>query len=92
MEMLANSRSKLERRRGVPMLRSHPGAEDPRVQDLAEWSPPQPSTQHLCAKVQSGPLVHLSKLKFRQISCPVVVWVHLPVGGVEDEPVSPVPV
>ena len=31
MEMLANSRSKLERRRGVPMLRSHPGAEDPRV-------------------------------------------------------------
>ena len=58
--MLANSRSKLERRRGVPMLRSHPGAEDPQVQDLAKWSPPQPST-FVCegAKWSLGALVEI---------------------------------
>ena len=63
----------------------------PRITKNLEWSPPQPATQHLCAKEQWDPLMHLSKLNFWQISCPVAVWVLLPLG-VEDGPVIPVPV
>ena len=45
----------------------------------------------LDALVKVELLADLLKLNFRQISCPVVVWVLLPLG-VEDGPVIPVPV
>ena len=54
-------------------------------QALAEWSPPQPVTQHLWTKKHSAPLLHLPRLNRWQISWPALWvarsgWWELPAG------------